>query len=322
MNTDIDLNRRPLVTVLVITYNSSDFVLETLNSTCNQTYKNLELIISDDCSMDNTLTICDDWLEKNGKFFRNSKLITNPTNTGIPSNCNRGLKHSSGEWIKIIAGDDAMLPNCIRQNVDFINSHENIMILFSYANMYLDRFEPKSFIQKYPSRLNRSFFNPQITANEQYLNLLTGNKIHSTVSAFIFREALINVGGYDERYKYIEDYPMWLKLTLAGYKLHFMEQVTVNYRRHDKSIHNKTNLQVVHPTFIKSEELMKEYIYPNVIGLVAINYKYIYFVSKLIIRLNLNKYSIINKFIYKLLINYINPLRLIIRLKNILKYIN
>jgi alpha-1,3-rhamnosyltransferase len=67
---------QPLVSIVVITYNSSDYVLETLESAKDQTYKNIELIISDDCSTDNTVEICKNWLEENKERFKHTELIT------------------------------------------------------------------------------------------------------------------------------------------------------------------------------------------------------------------------------------------------------
>lgn len=64
-----------LVSVVVITYNSEKYILETLESIKTQSYKNLELIISDDCSKDDTVMICRDWLDKEGERFIRTKLI-------------------------------------------------------------------------------------------------------------------------------------------------------------------------------------------------------------------------------------------------------
>lgn len=66
----------PLVSVSVITYNSAKTVIETLDSIKAQTYQNIELIVSDDCSTDNTVEICRDWLTKNEKRFVRMELIT------------------------------------------------------------------------------------------------------------------------------------------------------------------------------------------------------------------------------------------------------
>ena len=68
----------PLVSVIVITYNSSDFVIEALESIKAQTYTSIELIITDDCSSDRTVDICMNWIEQNRTFFANVILVTHP----------------------------------------------------------------------------------------------------------------------------------------------------------------------------------------------------------------------------------------------------
>jgi glycosyltransferase involved in cell wall biosynthesis len=74
------LEKKILVSIVVITYNSSKYILETLESIKQQTYKNLELIITDDCSKDNTVVLCQDWLDVNKHGFIRTKLITTPPN--------------------------------------------------------------------------------------------------------------------------------------------------------------------------------------------------------------------------------------------------
>ena len=108
------LVRTPLVSIIVISYNSSKYVLETLESAKAQTYQNLELIISDDCSTDNTVKLCDTWLKDNKSRFTKTKLITVEKNLGIPKNCNRALYTAEGDWTKLIAGDDILMPNCVK----------------------------------------------------------------------------------------------------------------------------------------------------------------------------------------------------------------
>lgn len=66
---------KPLVSIVVTTYNSSKYVLETLESVKAQTYKNIELIISDDYSLDNTVEICKKWITENSDRFVNTKII-------------------------------------------------------------------------------------------------------------------------------------------------------------------------------------------------------------------------------------------------------
>ncbi len=122
--------QEPLVSIVVITYNSSKFVLETLESIRKQTYQNIELIISDDCSKDSTIDICRNWIEKNKNRFVKAELITVERNTGIAPNANRGLKVAKGEWIKFIAGDDMLISNCIDELILFIQKNDNLPISF------------------------------------------------------------------------------------------------------------------------------------------------------------------------------------------------
>ena len=106
-----------LVSVIVITYNSAQYVLQTLESIKRQTYKNIELIVSDDRSSDNTISICKDWVIENKHIFRNVKVLQTPSNGGICHNYNYALQQANGEWIKYIAGDDILEDNCIERFV-------------------------------------------------------------------------------------------------------------------------------------------------------------------------------------------------------------
>ncbi len=90
------MENKTLVSICVISYNSSEFVLETLESAKRQSYEYIELIISDDGSEDHTVELCDQWLKNNGACFHSTELITVPKNTGIPANCNRAVKSAKG----------------------------------------------------------------------------------------------------------------------------------------------------------------------------------------------------------------------------------
>ena len=99
-----------------------------------QTYRNLELIVTDDCSGDNTVELVKSWIEKNHDRFLRCEVITTPVNTGIPANCNRGLIKSEGEWVKIIAGDDILCNSCV---AIFVSETENNPELrFIASDMY------------------------------------------------------------------------------------------------------------------------------------------------------------------------------------------
>src|SRR5574344_605243 len=115
-----------LVSIIVITYNSSRFVLETLESAYRQTYQDIELIVSDDCSTDDTYDICQQWVNSHKERFCRVLCTRTSHNGGICWNYNHALKFAQGNWIKYIAGDDILNNNCIDRYV--ANIRPNIYI--------------------------------------------------------------------------------------------------------------------------------------------------------------------------------------------------
>ena len=228
------LTNNILVTVIVMTYNSSTTVMETLNSVKEQTYKNIELIITDDGSSDITLDICRNWLELYGKFFCNYNLITVEFNTGSPANCNRALKASKGEWIKFIAGDDALKKECIEVNVKYISTNSEIEVLQTNADMYMDVLEEANFKSTLPVKF-KEFFNIE-DGRSQYNFLKNVGYAICTPSIFVKKTSIEKVGGFDERFRLMEDLPLWLNLTKSGVRFYYHPVSTVNYRSHDKSV--------------------------------------------------------------------------------------
>ncbi|MCR4854035.1 MAG: glycosyltransferase family 2 protein, partial [Prevotella sp.] len=130
------MNEQPIVTVVVYTYNSSEFVLETLDSIKQQTYPDLMLCISDDCSSDSTVELCKKWIEENKDRFIKTKLLTFDSNTGISANANRAWDACETEYIKDIAGDDLLLPNCIQDYVDYIQDNPDAVVVFGRVKSF------------------------------------------------------------------------------------------------------------------------------------------------------------------------------------------
>lgn len=237
------MKKNPLVSIIIITYNSAKYVIDTLESAKNQTYQNIELIITDDASQDNTISICRDWLEENKVRFVKTELIVSNVNTGIPANCNRGVNACNGSWIKLIAGDDKLFTNCISENIQFVLNNLQISFLFSRFNL-IDE-EGNEIINHI--RIKRySYLNSEIYFNlnpkKQFLKLVSNNFVCAPTS-FINRSALINLGLFDEEYKLCEDFPLWLKSTFNGYQLYFMPVITVAYRVSKNSLTDSYDLK-------------------------------------------------------------------------------
>jgi len=311
----------PLISVITATYNSSGFISETLDSIFNQTWEDIELIITDDKSSDDTVDVCRRWLNNNRGRFRRADLLTSDVNTGVSANANRGLKAASGEWVKFIGSDDTLLPDCLTANMQFIVDNPHIRILFSRINIYNQSFIPENYLETTPHGdiSPDSILWPERLAESQYRMLLAADRIHFSPSVFLHRETLILMGGFDERFRLLEDYPLWLTLTRNGYKLFFMDKVTVNYRRHSGAINNTGKSFLINPNYFRSEAFRRIYTYPFLPRLVRSEQQYRWIVAQLF-RCNLfNRSNRFTRRLYDLLAIYLNPFRYFIKLKSVLK---
>lgn len=230
-----------LVSVVIITYNSSQYVCETLDSIYNQDYNNIEVIISDDSSKDNTIEVVKEWLDKNGHRFVRSEIVTTPFNTGLPANCNRGIRASSGEWVKILAGDDLLMSNCISTYMSFVQSHPDNKVLFARSKPFRAIGNDKTYLTSVPSDDKLDYitkFN-ESSAHEQFRILLRDGCFIQAPTVFA-QTSFLKDNPYPEKYKFEEDYPMWLKLTKQGSRLYILFKETVMYRK-DNSLSRRKN---------------------------------------------------------------------------------
>lgn len=224
----------PLVSIIVITFNSSKYVVETLESAKNQRYNNIELIISDDFSVDNTVEICREWIKENSNYFKRSVIVANERNSGIAVNCNKGIENSKGQWIKLIAGDDRLIKTCIEDYVDFALKNK-FQLFFAYPEIILEKEDEEFRLKREEDyRKNGDFF--KSSASLQFLHLLTSDVLPMNPATIFFNKEFIeSLGGFDETFL-PEDLPLYLKATFLGNQLGIMEKNTVQYRIHNSSL--------------------------------------------------------------------------------------
>lgn len=253
-------NYNPLVSVVVITYHSAAYVTETLESIKQQTYKPIELIITDDGSKDDTVSICESWLHKNNASFSAVKLIKSDINTGTSANCNRGVKASNGEWIKIIAGDDALYPNALQQYIDYIIQQNNreIKIIQTNMDIFANNFSTENFIKT--DDLSGLYQTRNETTADQQFGIMIRDPHLNTPSLLIKRSAYSEVGFYNEKYTLMEDFPWLLNALLSGIKIHFINFSSVKYRKTVNSVQISkarnvfvSNFKLQHDEFIYNE---------------------------------------------------------------------
>jgi alpha-1,3-rhamnosyltransferase len=306
-----------LVSVIIVAYNSSQFIIETLESVSKQTWEEIELIITDDCSGDDTVEVSRNWLSEKGQRFVSTEILTTNKNTGISTNANRGLKAASGEWIKFLGADDTLRPKCIQDNMLFVKEHPGVKVQFSNLEVYNGTFEEQNLLTTTPGNKipPGSILAPGRLASSQYRMLLVCDQIDFSPSVFLKRETLLSVGGFDERFKMLEDYPLWLNLTRNGHKLYFMDKVTVNYRRHAKAINNTGITYLINPNYFKTENFRKVYTYPNMPIDIRLNQRYIWYITQIFRCDWLNRNKKLFRILHSLLTTWLNPFKYFIWLR-------
>lgn len=227
----------PLVSVPVITYNSSKTVIETLDSIYNQNYPNIELIVSDDHSLDNTVELANEWIKVHKDRFARVELLTVEKNTGTASNLNRAEDACQGTYVKSIAGDDLLLADCIKESVDYATCSNDFVLLFCRMMAFGAREE---ICEEINSRFDYSKF--YLSNEEQLHSLLFDTNFIPGPTIFYHRDRFRATGVVnDPRIPMLEDWPKWINLLRKGVKLHFIDKTLVKYRVGGVSTSNVLN---------------------------------------------------------------------------------
>jgi len=221
-----------LISVIVVSYNSANTIIETLESIKLQTYPNIQIVISDDGSIDNTVEIAENWSKSNQV---NYIIVKSDKNTGISANCNRGIQNAEGKYFKIIAADDRLVPQAISVFYSFLCDSKNKKII--YQSKLITFGASNEDVNKY---LNASYIKFSASGN-QFDLLLKQDFLSAPAMGLFDREGMLSIGGFDERFKMMEDYPFYLKLSDAGYIFRLIDEELVYYRLGDQSVRVKAN---------------------------------------------------------------------------------
>lgn len=228
----------PLVSIYTLTYNSSATILETLESIKNLTYENIELIISDDASRDNTVEICTKWINENELRFKRVKFLTVERNTGVAENFHRTIRECKGEWFKGIAGDDALFPNSITELIEFVSQHPEAKMIQGRSARYDTYLTEDHLIEEHGSpddNLNRVS-----TAKQQFDILLCWACIDAP--AVFYHHSVFEIPELQNcGYAGLEDYPRFLRYTKLGNRIYYCDSLICKYRQSATSVQRTSN---------------------------------------------------------------------------------
>ncbi|HIF9221413.1 TPA: glycosyltransferase family 2 protein [Photobacterium damselae] len=220
------------ISICVITFNSSKTVIETLDSILYQTYgaDNLELIIADDASKDDTTIVIDNWLTHHKNKFYQVKFIKHKKNGGISKNINSAWKGATCEWIKTIAGDDVLFDSSICEYISFVYKSKH-KIVFSNMSKFSENIQTSEMM-----KIDDYFFS--LNSKEQFEEIIINNHMLAP-SSFISKKLLEEVNYANEHYYMMEDYPLWYEISKKGYEFGYINKPLVYYRIDESVSHNK-----------------------------------------------------------------------------------
>jgi len=128
------MTKDPLISIIIPVYNREMLILDTLKSAQNQTYKNIEIIIGDNCSTDNTYCI----VEKESRKDNRIKLFKNKRNLGPVRNWCECLKRAKGEYIKILWSDDLISDDFIQKTLPIMIENKDIAFVYTKVKIFGD----------------------------------------------------------------------------------------------------------------------------------------------------------------------------------------
>jgi glycosyltransferase involved in cell wall biosynthesis len=218
---------QPLVSVIALCYNHERFILQCLESIRAQTYRNVEIFVTDDCSTDSSPALIRRWIDQHPSL--GARFFHNQQNSGICRSVNNALALATGKYISMIATDDIWEPTKIEMQVDLMEGMpETVGVIYSDADKIDEAgmLLPQRFIETYRS-FDRA---PQGDIHECLWN---GNFIPG-MTTLIRRSVYDTVGLYDESLCY-EDWDMWLRIS-KDFQFAYHEGPTARYRVFERSL--------------------------------------------------------------------------------------
>ncbi|MEI6864585.1 glycosyltransferase [Flavicella sp.] len=220
------MSELPIVSIVCSCYNHRDYVIDSIKSVLSQLYVNIELIVVDDFSSDDSVQVIKNFLIS----YPEVRFIQNKSNLGLNKSFNRAVKTSKGEYLIDLAADDLLLPHSVQCLVGVFLKAKNPNLALVFGNATdIDKNKV----------LGRNIINDlmipkihQAVKNGYYKYLLKDSDYICSVSGLYNRRIFDELNGYDENLNF-EDLDYWLRAT-KDYKILFVEHIVV-YKRYLES---------------------------------------------------------------------------------------
>jgi glycosyltransferase involved in cell wall biosynthesis len=206
----------PQVSVVIPTYNQARFIAATVESALAQTYPDVEIIVVDDGSTDDTQAVL--------SAYRDAVHYVYQQNKGLAGARNTGFLASRGDYLLFLDSDDLMHPDKLAVHVSLLEAEPSFGLVYSaWQQINADGTEVLGEV-----RPNRQ--------GQLLKELLLRRFFFFASAAVLRRECIERVGLFDESLRWSEDADMWLRLARAGYAFGYIDQPLLQYRIHAGSM--------------------------------------------------------------------------------------
>jgi len=215
-------SERPLVSVLLTAYNEADYIEDAVRSVLAQTYDNLEVVVVNDGSTDDTEAVL-------RQRFNDDRLrVLNQRRQGRVLSLNRGLEAANGAFVAVVDADDRCIPDRIKRQVDYLSTHEEVGIVGSYYYRK-DGIRREEYVRKYP-------------ISDGPIRREMAKYIPISHSCAMYRmQAVAEAGGYDESLADHEDLDLWIRVAQNWKLANIPEPLVVRHIRSDSYWHRNFN---------------------------------------------------------------------------------
>lgn len=230
-----------LVSIVLPVYNGEQYLSKSIESVLSQTYKNIELIIVNDCSTDSTAEIIDNFIRKDKRV----KCINNPTNLKLPESLNVGFSAAKGKYYTWTSDDNLYKPEAIEWMVNYLNQNVDVDLV----SCIFDLIDEKDHLV---GTSNQFYVKKRHWSDLVYYN--------NVGACFLYRNSIAKlVGEYDKKLFLAEDYDYWMRLAIVG-NIKYVDENLYSYRIHSQSLtsmNSNVNL-MAEKVFIKNIDFFEK----------------------------------------------------------------
>ncbi len=230
-----DRKTEPLVSVLITCYNEEKYIGEAIQSIIDQTYKNIEILIQDDHSEDNSWKIVADYQKKDKRI----KAFRNDENYGRPYVRNKLVEKARGKYIAWQDGDDISFPERIALQVEYLENKPEVVAVGGGLLLF-------------KGSINNITEKRDYSDDQKYLKSKVFRFSPFAQGVSMVRKSVIDrVGKYDEHFLIAQDYDMMFRLGMKG-EFGNIQKPLLYYRQHSESAtYKKFKTQIINTTYIR-----------------------------------------------------------------------